>query len=91
MFTLITSLFFEKQLKKFVKAHPDLREKIKHIFQNLAVDPFQPSLKLHPLKGKLSGLLAISLTYSYRITLTLKLTPKEITLLDIGTHDALYR
>lgn len=31
------------------------------------------------------------LTYSYRITLTLLITEKEISLLDIGSHDEVYR
>jgi len=53
----------------------------------LRVDPFDPSLRLHPLTGKLQGLQAVSLTYSYRITLTLQITEHEILLLDIGSHD----
>ncbi|MHB1084907.1 MAG: type II toxin-antitoxin system RelE/ParE family toxin [Thiobacillus sp.] len=53
-------------------------------------DPFEPSLRLHPLTGKLQGLQAVSLTYSYRITLTLQMTEHEILLLDIGSHDEVY-
>ena len=34
---------------------------------------------------------AVSLTYVYRITLTLRITKKEIILLDIGSHDEVYR
>jgi mRNA-degrading endonuclease YafQ of YafQ-DinJ toxin-antitoxin module len=33
---------------------------------------------------------AVSLTYSYRITLTLQITENEILLLDIGSHDEVY-
>ena len=56
----------------------------------LAKDPFQPALELHPLSGKLEGIWAASLTYKYRVTLTLMITEKEIILLDIGTHDEVY-
>ncbi|MDO9385921.1 MAG: hypothetical protein Q7T65_04365 [Thiobacillus sp.] len=56
----------------------------------LRADPFEPSLRLHPLTGKLQGMQAVSLTYSYRITLTLKITEHEILLLDIGSHDEVY-
>ena len=49
------------------------------------------SLRLHPLSGELEGLHAVSLTYVYRITLTLRITKKEIVLLDIGSHDEVYR
>lgn len=40
--------------------------------------------RLHPLGGKLQGLQAVSLTYSYRITLALQVTEHEILLVDIG-------
>jgi mRNA-degrading endonuclease YafQ of YafQ-DinJ toxin-antitoxin module len=56
----------------------------------LRADPFEPSLRLHPLIGKLQGMQAVSLTYSYRITLTLQITENEILLFDIGSHDEVY-
>ncbi|MDP1927454.1 MAG: hypothetical protein Q8K62_02980 [Thiobacillus sp.] len=56
----------------------------------LRADPFEPSLRLHPLTGKLQGMQAISLTYSYRITLTVQVTENEIFILDIGSHDEVY-
>ncbi|MGB9128497.1 MAG: hypothetical protein WCB97_02520 [Thiobacillus sp.] len=56
----------------------------------LRADPFEPSLRLHPLTGKLQGMQAVSLTYNYRITLTLQITEHEILLLDIGSHDEVY-
>jgi mRNA-degrading endonuclease YafQ of YafQ-DinJ toxin-antitoxin module len=34
---------------------------------------------------------AVSIGYSYRLTLTLKLAEREIILLDIGSHDDVYR
>ena len=51
----------------------------------------QPKLDLHPLGGKLNGVQAVSLAYSYRVTLLVKVTDQEIALLDIGTHDEVYR
>lgn len=59
--------------------------------RNLQTNPFLPSLRLHPLSGELEGLHAVSVTYAYRITLTLRVTKKEIVLLDIGSHDEVYR
>ena len=58
---------------------------------DLQADPFQPHLELHPLSGRLAGCHAVSLTHDYRITLTLWITEKEIILLDIGSHDEVYR
>lgn len=57
----------------------------------LVKDPMNPALSLHPLGGKLKGLHAIRLTYQYRITVILKITEKEIILIDIGGHDNVYR
>lgn len=54
-------------------------------------DPFAPHLAYHPLGGKLKGVQAVSITDSYRPTLTIVLSEKEIILLDIGSHDEVYR
>jgi mRNA-degrading endonuclease YafQ of YafQ-DinJ toxin-antitoxin module len=61
------------------------------VLADLQRDLFQSCLVLHPLTGKLAGCHAVSLTYSYRITLTLFITEQEIVLLDIGSHDAVYQ
>ena len=91
MYTIVTPDQFLRQARKFFRKHPDLKERFSMIVQDLQEDPFKAHLSLHPLSGKLAGLHAISLTYSYRITLTLMLSEKEITLLDIGSHDEVYR
>ena len=89
-FALITTQHFERRARKFLRKHPDLRPRLRDILNDLSQDPFQPRLRLHPLTGKLEGIQAVSLTYSYRLTLLLKVTEQEIVLLDIGTHDAVY-
>ena len=91
MYTVVTPEQFLRQARKFFRKHPDLKPRFGKIVQDLQDDPFQPHLALHPLTGKLSGLHAVSLTYSYRITLTLMVTEKEIVFLDIGSHDEVYR
>ena len=91
MYTLVWTAGFTRSAERFVKRHPELREKFAAVLRDLESDPFQPHLKYHPLGGKLKGVQAISLTYSYRITLTLVVSASEITLLDIGSHDELYR
>lgn len=91
MYIVTTPQQFLRQARKFFKKHPDLKPRFAEIVTELQLDPFQPALKLHPLGGKLTGCQAVSLTYSYRITLTLLVTEKEIILLDIGSHDEVYR
>jgi mRNA-degrading endonuclease YafQ of YafQ-DinJ toxin-antitoxin module len=88
--TLATTAAFDRRLRKFLARHPDLRPRFAATLGQLMADPFEPSLKLHALTGKLQGLQAVSLTYSYRITLTLQITAHEILLIDIGSHDEVY-
>jgi len=91
VFTVTTSEQFLRQARKFFKQHPDLKLRFAAIFEALQEDPFQPSLGLHQLSGKLAKCHAVRLTYAYRITLTLLISEGEIVLLDIGSHDEVYR
>lgn len=91
MFSITTPEQFLRQARKFFHKHPDLKPRFAKLINDLQSDPFQPSLALHPLSGKLAGCHAVRLTYSYRVTLTLLLTENEIILLDIGSHDEVYR
>jgi mRNA-degrading endonuclease YafQ of YafQ-DinJ toxin-antitoxin module len=56
----------------------------------LELDPNHPSLRLHPLKGKLKDLYSISINISYRITLEIFVTDKEIVLVRVGHHGEVY-
>ncbi len=77
--------------KKFFKIHPELKDRFQSIIEILRKDPKNTSLRIHRLGGKLKGLHAISLTYKYRITLIIRFTKKAIILVDIGSHDEVYR
>jgi addiction module RelE/StbE family toxin len=91
VYSIVAPEQFLRQARKFFKRHPDLKPRFSMIISDLQQDPFAPNLELHPLRGRLEGCYAISLTYSYRITLTLAIPEKEIILLDIGGHDEVYR
>lgn len=90
MYTLIWTAHFSRAARKFTAGHADLKERFAKTLRDLGRDPLQPSLRLHPLKEQLQGLHTISLTHSYRIMLTLKVTEREIVLLDVGSHDEVY-
>ena len=90
-YALVATSHFERRLARFRRAHPELRERLARVLRDLEADPFQPRLRLHPLKGELAGLHAVSITYTYRLTLTLRVMEQEIILLDIGSHDEVYR
>ncbi|MDO9601371.1 MAG: hypothetical protein Q7J02_03580 [Rhodocyclaceae bacterium] len=91
MYTLVWTPHFTRAAKKFIKHHGGLGGKFAAILGELEVDPFQPRLKYHSLGGTLKGIQAISITDSYRITLTVVVSDKEVILLDIGSHDEVYR
>lgn len=90
-FALVATQHFERRAAKFLRKHPDLKTVLRETLGQLRQDPFQPSLKLHGLTGVFAGVQAVSLTYAYRLTLILKVTEREIVLLDIGSHDEVYR
>jgi len=81
---------FEKKSIKFFKKHRDLVPKFKKVIEKLTDDPFENSLKTHKLKGNFSDFYACSLTYQYRIILTIEIRDEEIFLVNIGTHDEVY-
>jgi mRNA-degrading endonuclease YafQ of YafQ-DinJ toxin-antitoxin module len=89
-YQLVTTSRFERRLRKFVHDHPDLKPRLARVLRNLEADPFQPHLRPHPPRDELQGLHAVSVTYSYRLTLILRIDAREITLLDIGSHDEVY-
>ncbi len=90
MYQLVWTPRFSRSAKKFAQSHPELRPRLAQILRDLESDPLQPYLRLHPLKGRMEGLHAVSVTYRYRITLTFKVTGQEIILHDVGTHDEVY-
>jgi mRNA-degrading endonuclease YafQ of YafQ-DinJ toxin-antitoxin module len=91
VFTIVTTEYFLRRARKFLKKHPDLRERFAQVVDDLRLDPFAPHLAYHRLGGKLKDFQAVSITYDYRIILTLEVTEREVILLDIGSHDEVYR
>ncbi len=91
MYILVWTAHFTRAARKFIKRHPELKKKVALILRDLEKDPFQPHLDYHHLGGKQTGVQAVSITDSYRITMTVIITKKEIILLDIGSHDEVYK
>ena len=89
-FTIIYPESYIKRARRFLKRHPDLTRQYQKTLELLEINPFHPSLRLHPLKGGLTGLHAVSISISYRITLELIIKEKEIILVNVGTHEEVY-
>ena len=76
----------EKMERRFLKTHPDLLDRYHKTLALLEQDPFHPSLRLHPLGGRLAGLRAVSINLQYPVTLELELREPEIVLVGVGSH-----
>ena len=89
-YKLIFTEQYEKRIRKFIKKRPELLSQYEKTIRLLEVNPHHPSLRLHKLSGKLSNLHSVSINISYRITLELIITEKEIIPIEIGSHDEVY-
>ena len=89
-YTLFQTPQFKCAFAKFARKHPELRDKTKATLLALTEDPFNPSLRLHNLTGRLTGKQAVSVTYAYRIVLCVEIIDREVILHNIGSHDEVY-
>ncbi|MEO5661430.1 MAG: hypothetical protein ABIQ90_16790 [Polaromonas sp.] len=89
-FSLIYAEAYNRRAARRLKKHLDLRKQYMKTLQLLEINPFHPSLRLHALSGRLAGVHSVSIKLSYRITLDLLIEGKEIILLNLGDHDAVY-
>jgi proteic killer suppression protein len=89
-YTLIFTDQYNRRALRFIKRHPDLKKPYLKTLQLLEANPFHPSLRLHALQGKLQPLHAVSINLSYRITLELQISDKQIILINVGDHEAVY-
>ena len=90
-FALIWTVTFVRTARKFLRRHPDLEGVFDDVLRQIEADPHAPRLRLHPLQGQHRGKHAVSVTYEYRLVLILRLTARDVVLLDVGTHDEVYR
>ena len=89
-YRIIYTKGYNKRAAKFITKHPALVRQYKKTLKLLEINPHHPSLRLDALQGKLKGLYSIAINISYRITLELIITTKDIVLIDVGDHDQVY-
>ncbi|NEO00888.1 MAG: type II toxin-antitoxin system mRNA interferase toxin, RelE/StbE family [Moorea sp. SIO3I7] len=94
MTNLILTSSFKRAFKAIIKRQPNLKPKIEAKLRLLADNPYNPILRTHKLKGKLSGAWACSVEYDCRLIFNFEQNQdtleEEIVLIDIGTHDEVY-
>ena len=88
---LVFTEHYDRRARRFLKHHPQLRGQYLKTLQLLEANPFHPSLRLHPLKGRLAGLHSVSINLSQRITLELVIEQGRIIPVNVGDHDAVHR
>jgi len=89
-YALVFTERYNRRAARFIKQHPEIRQQYLKTLQLLEANPFHPSLRLHPLRGKLEGLHSVSINLSYRITLELLIQDEQIIPVNVGDHDAVY-
>ena len=95
-FQLIFTDAYTLKAFRFLKRHPEsnLGTGVNVLYAKtlalLEANPHHPSLRLHALSGKHAGVHSVSINLSYRITLELLITDKQITPINVGNYDAVY-
>lgn len=81
---IIYSSKFAREYKKLPNNIKDAAEEHEALFRK---DPFDPKLKTHKLKGKLSGFLSFSIGYKYRIIFEFAKDKNTVYFHSVGDHD----
>ena len=89
-FTLVFTDAYNRRAAKWLKRHPDLEALYLKTLLLLEANPHHPSLRLHALGGRLTGLHSISINLAQRITLELLIRDREVVLVNVGSHDEVY-
>ncbi|MGO9266722.1 MAG: type II toxin-antitoxin system YafQ family toxin [Candidatus Binataceae bacterium] len=81
---------YNRRAARFLRLHPETSGQYAKTLKLLQANPYHPSLRLHTLKGKLSGLHSVSINLSNRITLEMLITESAIVPINVGDHDEVY-
>jgi mRNA-degrading endonuclease YafQ of YafQ-DinJ toxin-antitoxin module len=85
---IIFNKTFEKQ---YSKLSPILQRKVDIAIEKFEVNPYDISLMNHNLTGKLIGYKSIRVNYNIRIVFTEEGGYTLVQMIQIGTHDEVYR
>ncbi len=79
---------FDKSFKRLSARH---QAKTLEVIKRFTVSPYDPSLKNHALSGRMQGRRSISVTGDFRIIFEEVETGILIIMLDIGSHEQVYK
>jgi mRNA-degrading endonuclease YafQ of YafQ-DinJ toxin-antitoxin module len=83
-YKLIYPESYIRRARKFLKKHPEIHNQYRKTLELLELNPYHPSLRLHSLQGRMSGLSSVSINISYRIVIEFIIEGDEILLVN---HD----
>ncbi len=83
---LLTTKSYERQLIKFIRRHPELREHYIKTLKLLEINPKHPSLRIHKLQGKLQAYSSVSINMKFRIMIDFVMKDDVVILISIGSH-----
>ncbi|PIU68019.1 MAG: type II toxin-antitoxin system mRNA interferase toxin, RelE/StbE family [Armatimonadetes bacterium CG07_land_8_20_14_0_80_40_9] len=78
--------FAPRFFKSFEKLHDSVKTMAKKKDKLFRINPFDPKLHTHKLKGKLSGAWSYYINHDYRILFRF-IKQDEVLYYDIGTHE----
>ncbi len=92
MRTLLRTPAFGRDLRKWLKSHPESAASIDATLERLSADAAHSSLRTHKLSGSLAGCWACSAGYDLRIVFEFTQSDgaEAILLLALGSHDEVY-
>ncbi len=90
--TLLRTPAFARDLRNWLKAHPESAPAIEATLEQLSADAAHPSLRTHKLRGLMAGCWACRAGYDLRIVFQFIQHDgaEAIILLALGTHDEVY-
>jgi addiction module RelE/StbE family toxin len=90
--TLLRSPAFGRDLRRWLKSHPDAAASIETTLEQLSADAAHPLLRTHKLRGPLAGGWACSAGPDLRVVFEYAQHEgaEAILLLALGTHDQVY-
>ena len=84
-------IFFEKKmLKQYWKLRTEDRKRVDDAITLFRKNPFDATIKNHPLKGSMKGTRAISAGFDLRIVLKEHDGYVIVVMLAVGTHEGVY-
>lgn len=77
--------------KSFLKLPLKVQEKVKRTIEKFKKDPHEPQLDNHALHGKQKGKRAVSVGGDIRIVFVEENNYETVELLNVGTHNQVYK